>query len=247
MSRIRHKFMVHPSVIDKFLDVLQDGQSAMLTYSAEEDNYVVELREGTSDETVIQTVGVKFVVNGCVSHSSKWTTLEETYLERIRSLQDKVDAKDEEIRALRRRKRPKVQRSRHSRNNSRAIGPRLPDEEAIAHWQTKLSNTADSLRDACQVVLDFQHSIKSINSLQKTLEEGIKRSCDPCSKWHLHTEPPEPKKLVRLRFGGDSDRDCDGFYDSASGNYYEGKPGFYQHSPVRPTHWSEIDGAENSA
>jgi hypothetical protein len=182
--------------------------------------------------------------------------LEETYLERIRSLQDKVDAKDEEIRALRRRKRPKV-RSRYSRNNSRAIGPRLPDEEAIAHWQTKLSNTADSLRDACQVVLDFQHSIKSINSLQKTLEEGIKRSCDPCSKWRPHTEPPEPKKLVRLRFGGDSDRDCDGFYDlnfvtagssySVFGNYYEGKPGFYKHSPVHPTHWSEIDDAENSA
>lgn len=258
MSRILHRFIVHPSVIEKFLDVLQDGQSAILTYSAEEDNYVVELREGTSDETVIQTVGVKFVVNGCVSHSSKWATLEETYLERIRSLQAKIDDRDEEIRSL------KLDAAGQSNLDFQK------EEAIISHWQTTLGNTADSLRDACQVILNFQHNIKSLDSLRRTLEERIKhtrlqerkamaetelyldqlihitkRSCGLSSKWRPHTEPPDSKKLVRLRFGDNSD--CDGFYDSECGNYYKGKPGFNQHTPVHPTYWSEINGAENNA
>ena len=59
--------------------------------------------------------------------------------------------------------------------------------------------------------------------------------------WHPYTEPPNDSRRVRLRFDDDGKRDCNGFYAAAFGGYYKGKTGFYQHSPVHPTHWAELE------
>lgn len=161
MSRTRYKFRVYPSMIETFLDVLQDGQSAILTYSAEGDNYVVELREGASDETVIQTVGVESIKNGQVSSPSKWTTLEETYLERIRSLQDKIAAKDEEIRLL-----------KLSAETAAGQSDSQKEEDTIKYWQAKLGEAADSLNAARRVVLNLSASLTSNPFLAKNIERA---------------------------------------------------------------------------
>ena len=61
--------------------------------------------------------------------------------------------------------------------------------------------------------------------------------------WHPYTEPPPPMKAVRLRFGDDGERDCEGFYSAAFGSYYKGGGAFYVHATVHPTHWAEIEEA----
>ena len=59
--------------------------------------------------------------------------------------------------------------------------------------------------------------------------------------WHPYTEPPEPMKYVRLRFGDDGQRDCNGFYSQIFGGYYRGESVMRHGCAVHPTHWAEIE------
>ena len=63
------------------------------------------------------------------------------------------------------------------------------------------------------------------------------------TKWHSYMEPPNDSRRVRLRFGDDGERDCDGFWWSHEKAWYMSDGSKRRKNAVHPTHWAEIEEA----